>query len=139
MIKIDFENRLYLERRITKKCAIFGLHSDCRQAELEYYMERKQAEEEQRRWNEEELANASEEELPKIRKKIIARSTPIEDLELWIRTYNCLKHAGVDTVEDLINITWEEFIRIRNLGKKSVEEVLFKLEQLGFSFRPSEE
>ena len=39
MIKIDFENRLYLERRITKKCAIFGLNSDCRQAELEYCME----------------------------------------------------------------------------------------------------
>ena len=120
-------------------CAIFGVRSDSRQVELEDYTERKQAEEEQRKRNEEELANASEEELPQIRKKIMARSTPIDDLDLQLRTYNCLKHAGVDTVEDLINMTWEKFIRMRNLGKKSAEEVLSKLEQLGFSFSTSEE
>ena len=120
-------------------CAIFGVRPDSRQVELEYYTERKRAEEEQRKRNEEELANASDEELPRIRKKIMARSTPIDDLDLRVRTYNCLKHAGVNTVEDLVNMTWEEFIRIRNLGKKSAEEVLFKLEQLGFSFSSSDE
>jgi len=122
-----------------KWCAIFGVCSDCRRAELQRFIEKKQVKEAQKRKDEEELANASEEELPKIRKIIMARSTTIEDLDLRVRTYNCLKHAGVDTVDDLINMTWERFIRIRNLGSKSAEEVLLKLEQLGFSFTPLDE
>ena len=120
-------------------CDIFGVSSDCRQVELEYYMEKKQAEETQRKKDEEELANASAEQLPGIRKRIKARTTMIEDLDLSVRTFHWLKHAGVNTVEDLTNMTWERFIRIRNLGKKSAEEVLSKLEQLGFSFSTSEE
>lgn len=119
--------------------AIFGVRSESLQVELEHYMEKKRIKDEQRKKDEEELANASEEELPQVRKKILARSTSIEDLYLRARTYNCLKHAGVDTVEDLTKLTWERFIRIRNLGKKSAEEVLFKLEQLGFALKPSEE
>ena len=63
----------------------------------------------------------------------------VEDLELSYITLGRLKHAGIDTVGDLINMTWDEFIRIRNLGKKSGDEVLLKLERLGFSLKFSEE
>ena len=112
-------------------CAIFGQRLESRQVNLEYYIEKKRIED--------ELANASEEELPQIRKKMLAHSTSIEDLELSYRTLGCLKHAGIDTVEDLINMTWDAFMRIRNLGKKGADEVLLKLEQLGFSLKSSEE
>lgn len=119
--------------------AIFGVRSESLQVELEYYIKKKREKEAQRRRDEEELANASEEELPQIRKKIMSRSTTIEDLNLSARTLSRLKHIRINTLEDLINMTWDEFMRIRNLGKKGADEVLLKLEQLGFPLRSSEE
>lgn len=55
----------------------------------------------------------------------------IEELDLSVRSYNCLKRAGINTVEDLTNKTEEEMMKVRNLGKKSLEEVIGKLEALG--------
>ena len=56
------------------------------------------------------------------RDKILEMS--IDDLDLSVRSFNCLKRAGIDTVEDLVNKTEDEMIKVRNLGKKSLEEVL---------------
>lgn len=63
----------------------------------------------------------------------------IDDLDLSVRSYNCLKRAGVNTVGDLVNKTEEEMIKVRNLGRKSLEEVIQKLESLGLSLKSSEE
>ncbi len=63
----------------------------------------------------------------------------IEDLELSVRSFNCLKRASINTVEDLINYTEEEMMRVRNMGKKSLEEVINKLESMGLSLRKTEE
>ena len=63
----------------------------------------------------------------------------IEDLDLSVRSFNCLKRAGIDTVEDLINRTEEDMIKVRNLGKKSLEEVIQKLHSLGLDFKKDEE
>jgi DNA-directed RNA polymerase subunit alpha len=63
----------------------------------------------------------------------------IEELDLSVRSFNCLKRAGINTVEDLTNKTEEEMMKVRNLGRKSLEEVFQKLEELGFSLRPSED
>ncbi len=63
----------------------------------------------------------------------------IEELDLSVRSFNCLKRAGINTVEDLINKTEEEMMKVRNLGRKSLEEVFHKLEELGFALRPSDE
>jgi len=57
----------------------------------------------------------------------------IEELDLSVRSFNCLKRAGINTVEDLTNKTIEDMMKVRNLGRKSLEEVEFKLETLGFS------
>ncbi len=62
----------------------------------------------------------------------------IEDLDLSVRSYNCLKRAGIQTVEELTQKTEEEMMRVRNLGKKSLKEVKDKLENLGKSFRSSD-
>ena len=59
----------------------------------------------------------------------------IEDLDLTVRSYNCLKRAGIATVEELTSHTEEEMSRVRNLGKKSLKEVKEKLAELGLSFR----
>lgn len=64
---------------------------------------------------------------------------PIEELELSVRSYNCLKRAGINTVEDLTQRTEEEMMKVRNLGKKSLEEVDQKLAELGLSLKKSEE
>lgn len=56
----------------------------------------------------------------------------IEELDLSVRSFNCLKRAGINTVEDLINKSEDDMMKVRNLGKKSLEEVLAKLESLGF-------
>lgn len=61
----------------------------------------------------------------------------IEDLELSVRSYNCLKRAGITTVEELTQKTEEEMIHVRNLGKKSLKEVKDKIYSLGLSFRSS--
>lgn len=63
----------------------------------------------------------------------------IEELDLSVRSYNCLKRAGINTVEDLACKTEEEMMKVRNLGKKSLEEVLNKLAELGLSLRPSDD
>ena len=63
----------------------------------------------------------------------------IEELDLSVRAFNCLKRAGVNTVSDLINKSQDEIMKVRNLGKKSLEEVLAKLDSLGFSLTKSDE
>lgn len=63
----------------------------------------------------------------------------IDELELSVRSYNCLKRAGINTVEELTNKTSEDMIKVRNLGRKSLEEVLAKLKELGLQLNPSEE
>ena len=63
----------------------------------------------------------------------------IDELELSVRSYNCLKRAGINTVEELCNKTSEDMMKVRNLGRKSLEEVLTKLKELGLQLNPSEE
>ena len=63
----------------------------------------------------------------------------IEELELSVRSYNCLKRAGITTVEDLANKTEADMMKVRNLGKKSLDEVTNKLHSLGFDFVKEEE
>lgn len=63
----------------------------------------------------------------------------IDELELSVRSYNCLKRAGINTVEELCNRTPEDMMKVRNLGRKSLEEVLAKLKELGLQLRPGEE
>lgn len=63
----------------------------------------------------------------------------IEELDLSVRSFNCLKRAGINTVEDLINKSEEEMMKVRNLGRKSLEEVMAKLDALGFSLTPDDE
>lgn len=63
----------------------------------------------------------------------------IEDLELSVRSFNCLKRAGISTVEDLANRTEEDMMKVRNLGKKSLDEVTHKLRSLGLDFAKEED
>lgn len=63
----------------------------------------------------------------------------IDELELSVRSYNCLKRAGINTVEELCNRTSEDMMKVRNLGRKSLEEVLSKLKELGLQLNPGEE
>lgn len=63
----------------------------------------------------------------------------IEELDLSVRSFNCLKRAGINTVEDLTNKSEEDMMKVRNLGKKSLEEVIAKLHSLGFKLTSSEE
>ena len=63
----------------------------------------------------------------------------VEELDMSVRSFNCLKRAGIDTVEDLTNRTEEDMIKVRNLGKKSLEEVIQKLDSLGLSLRKSDD
>ena len=63
----------------------------------------------------------------------------IDELELSVRSYNCLKRAGINTVEELCSKTSEDMMKVRNLGRKSLEEVLAKLKELGLQLNPSEE
>ncbi|MCI8544325.1 DNA-directed RNA polymerase subunit alpha [Acetatifactor aquisgranensis] len=71
------------------------------------------------------------------REKVLEMS--IDELELSVRSYNCLKRAGINTVEELCNKTSEDMMKVRNLGRKSLEEVLAKLKELGLQLNPSEE
>ena len=71
-------------------------------------------------------------------KKIQLEMT-IEELDLSVRSFNCLKRAGIDTVGDLTNRTQDEMIKVRNLGKKSLEEVMQKLETMGLSLKKEDE
>ena len=63
----------------------------------------------------------------------------IEDLDLSVRSFNCLKRAGINTVEDLLNKSEEDMMKVRNLGRKSLEEVIQKLNSLGFSLQKEDE
>ena len=63
----------------------------------------------------------------------------IEELDLSVRSFNCLKRAGINTVEDLINKSEDEMMKVRNLGRKSLEEVMAKLDSLGFTFTKDDE
>lgn len=63
----------------------------------------------------------------------------IDELELSVRSFNCLKRAGINTVEELCNHTSEDMMKVRNLGRKSLEEVLAKLKELGLELKNSEQ
>jgi len=63
-------------------------------------------------------------------------NTTIEDLDLSVRSFNCLKRAGINTVADLVDKTEDEMMKVRNLGRKSLEEVKKKMGDLGVSFKP---
>jgi len=63
----------------------------------------------------------------------------IEDLDLSVRSYNCLKRAGINTIEELVQRNEDEMMKVRNLGRKSLEEVVQKLSALGLTLRASEE
>jgi DNA-directed RNA polymerase subunit alpha len=63
----------------------------------------------------------------------------IEELDMSVRSFNCLKRAGINTVEDLVSKTEEEMIKVRNLGKKSLDEVRAKLHSLGLVFKHEDE
>ena len=72
-----------------------------------------------------------------IKEKVLEMT--IEELDMSVRSFNCLKRAGIDTVEDLTNRTEADMIKVRNLGKKSLEEVIFKLHSLGLDRKKEEE
>jgi DNA-directed RNA polymerase subunit alpha len=72
-------------------------------------------------------------------KKVKVLEMTIEELDLSVRSFNCLKRAGIDTVEDLANRTEEDMIKVRNLGRKSLDEVIQKLHSLGLELRKSED
>ena len=59
----------------------------------------------------------------------------IEELDLSVRSYNCLKRAGINTVQELASKTEQEMIKVRNLGRKSLEEVKIKLQELELGFK----
>ena len=63
----------------------------------------------------------------------------IEELDLSVRSFNCLKRAGINTVEDLIDKTEEDMMKVRNLGRKSLEEVMNKLAAMGLSLTKGDE
>ena len=63
--------------------------------------------------------------------------TTIEDLDLSVRSYNCLKRASINTLADLVDKTEDEMMKVRNLGRKSLEEVKKKMEDFGVTFKPS--
>jgi DNA-directed RNA polymerase subunit alpha len=63
----------------------------------------------------------------------------IEELDLSVRSFNCLKRAGINTVEDLISKTEEDMMKVRNLGRKSIDEVVSKLNSLGFDLKREDE
>ena len=77
-------------------------------------------------------------ERPEVQKEKVLEMT-IEELDLSVRSFNCLKRAGIDTVEDLINRTEEDMIKVRNLGRKSLEEVIQKLSSLGLCLKKDED
>ena len=90
-----------------------------------------------------QLKDAVYEEEYVIKPEVAAEENPmatmmIEDLDLSVRSYNCLKRAGIATVEELVQKTEEEMMRIRNLGKKSLKEVKDKLDELDLTFKTHE-
>ena len=87
-----------------------------------------------------EIANTAEVMIEKTddeKEKVLEMN--IDELELSVRSYNCLKRAGINTVEELTNKTSEDMMKVRNLGRKSLEEVLGKLKELGLSLKSGDE
>lgn len=76
---------------------------------------------------------------PEEDKKIKILEMTIEDMDLSVRSYNCLKRANIHTVEDLTKKTEDDMLKVRNLGKKSLDEVIFKLESLGLKLKDKED
>lgn len=74
---------------------------------------------------------------PDTKKKVLEMS--VEDLDLSVRSYNCLKRANIHTVEDLTRRTEDDMLKVRNLGRKSLEEVVKKLEDLGLGLKAQED
>ncbi len=70
-------------------------------------------------------------DLPKTK----ALETSIEDLDFSVRAYNCLKRAGIHTLQDLVNRSESDMMKIRNLGKKSLKEVLDKIKDMGLTLQ----
>ncbi|MBR6329803.1 MAG: DNA-directed RNA polymerase subunit alpha [Lachnospiraceae bacterium] len=68
----------------------------------------------------------------------VSKDMSIDELELSVRSFNCLKRAGINTVEELINKTPDDMMKVRNLGRKSLEEVLAKLKELGLELNQGE-
>lgn len=81
------------------------------------------------------LARDGEMEDPKV---ILAENITVEEMELSVRSYNCIKRAGMNTAADIIAKTYEEMSEVRNLGRKSLEEIILKLKELGFELKRSE-
>ena len=77
-------------------------------------------------------------EKPEGQKEKVLEMT-VEELDLSVRSFNCLKRAGINTVSELTDKTEDEMMKVRNLGKKSLEEVQEKLAELGLSLRENEE
>ena len=77
-------------------------------------------------------------EKPEGQKEKVLEMT-VEQLDLSVRSFNCLKRAGINTVSELTDKTEDEMMKVRNLGKKSLEEVQEKLDELGLSLRENEE
>ena len=63
----------------------------------------------------------------------------IEELDLSVRSYNCLKRAGINTVQDLTNRSENDMMKVRNLGRKSLEEVIAKLDSMGLALTSNED
>ena len=76
---------------------------------------------------------------PEEDKKIKILEMAIEEMDLSVRSYNCLKRANIHTVEDLTSNTEEDMLKVRNLGKKSLDEVIFKLESFGLKLKDKED
>ena len=76
---------------------------------------------------------------PEEDKKIKILEMTIEDMDLSVRSYNCLKRANIHTVEDLTKKTEDDMLKVRNLGKKSLDEVIYKLESLGLKLKDEED
>ena len=72
-------------------------------------------------------------------KQVKLMELPIEEMDLSVRSYNCLKRAGINTIQDLLKKSKSDMFKVRNLGAKSVEEVIAKLESYGLSLRKDEE
>ena len=72
-------------------------------------------------------------------KKEKVLETTIEELDLSVRSYNCLKRAGINTVQDLTNRSENDMMKVRNLGRKSLEEVIAKLESMDLALATNED
>ncbi|MCV3297084.1 MAG: DNA-directed RNA polymerase subunit alpha [Oenococcus sp.] len=85
-----------------------------------------------------DLSNAGQKEMmldPDAVETVMEKKEPIEELELSVRSFNCLKRAGINTIEDLTNKTLHDMGEVRNLGRKSLEEIIQKLAERGHSFK----